>query len=101
MGYSAEYDGSMRLTRISTGNAIGGEPGRSEGRPRVICLPPFRAFGARVKYVIKSTFTAPCQDGQFHFAYARLADNVGNNFLSNTWRVPIENEAGDAGSISP
>ena len=53
-----------------------------------------------MKYVIKSTFIAPCQDGQFHFAYARLADNVGNNFLSNTWRVPIETEARDSGSKS-
>ena len=46
MGYSAEYDGSMRLIRISTGNAIGGEPGRSGEDPRYFPT-PFRAFGGR------------------------------------------------------
>jgi hypothetical protein len=45
---------------------------------------------------VKTTFLAPGRDGRWHPAYARYAGNVGNNFLSNTWRVESENSAGDA-----
>jgi hypothetical protein len=34
------------------------------------------------------TFKAYRTDGDRHLAYARYAADVGNNFLSNTWRVP-------------
>ena len=55
---------------------------------------PNWAFGARVKYVISSTFAAPGRDGRFRPAYARFAGDVGNNFLSNTWRADSEADAG-------
>jgi hypothetical protein len=57
---------------------------------------PKRGFGTRTKYVIRSSFLAPYRDGQWHPAYARYLGNVGNNFLSNTWRVPSERGVGDA-----
>jgi hypothetical protein len=57
---------------------------------------PRRGFGTRVKYVIRTTFVAPHRDGTWHPAYARYIGNVGNNFLSNTWRVDSENGAGNA-----
>jgi len=55
-----------------------------------------RAFGARVKHVIATTFTAPGSGGHYRPAYARFAANAGNNFLSNLWRVESENKASDA-----
>jgi hypothetical protein len=36
------------------------------------------------------TFRARRADGELHWAYARYIGNVGNNFLSNTWRVDSE-----------
>ena len=53
-------------------------------------------FKKRVVNVIDLTFRAYRDDGQRHFAYARMAGNVGNNFLSNTWRVPSESNWSDA-----
>lgn len=94
-GFSQRY--GMRLTGVSTGNAMeaglgalwGEDPRyfRTEGQP----------FKKRVVNIIDLTFRAYRDDGQRHFAYARMAGNVGNNFLSNTWRVPSQSNAGDAG----
>jgi hypothetical protein len=49
-----------------------------------------------VKYIVKTTFLAPRRDGRWGLAYARYAGNVGNNFLSNLWRVDSENDPGNA-----
>jgi hypothetical protein len=93
-GFGSRY--GMRLTGVSTGNAIEGSLGALWGEdPRYFRSPDHR-FGHRVTYVIKTTFTAPRRNGRFRPAYARFAGNVGNNFLSNLWRVPSENGPGDA-----
>jgi hypothetical protein len=84
-GFGKRY--GMRLTGISTGNAMEASLGAIWGEDPRYFHSPNRAFGARVKYVISSTFAAPDRDGRFHPAYARFAGNVGNNFLSNTWRA--------------
>ena len=93
-GFGKRY--GMRLTGVSVGNAMNAGLGAIWGEdPRY-----FRSgqgpFGRRVKYVVKATFYAPYKDGKWHPAYARHIGNVGNNFLSNTWRVPSESSAGDA-----
>ena len=49
-----------------------------------------------MKYIIKTTFLAPRRDGRWRLAYARYAGNVGNNFVSNLWRVDSENDSGNA-----
>jgi hypothetical protein len=50
-----------------------------------------------LRYVMKTTFLAPREgDGQWHPAYARFSGNVGNNFLSNTWRADSEANASAA-----
>jgi hypothetical protein len=90
--YGPHWDGfgqryGMRLTGISTGNAMEASLGAIWGEDPRYFPSPNRAFGARVKYVIGSTFAAPGRDGRFRPAYARFAGNVGNNFLSNTWRT--------------
>ena len=93
-GFADRY--GMRLTGVSTGNAMEAGLGALwHEDPRHFRMPD-RTFGARVKYVMVSAFIAPHADGRFHPAYARYVGIVGNNFLSNTWRVPSDNSAGDA-----
>ena len=93
-GFGKRY--GMRLTGVSTGNAIEASLGSLWGEDPRYFRSPDRAFKSRVKYVIVTTFTAPDRNGHFRPAYARYAGNVGNNFLSNTWRVDSENGPDDA-----
>ena len=93
-GFGKRY--GMRLTGVSTGNAIEASLGSLWGEDPRYFQSPRRGFGTRVKYVIKTTFVAPRRDGTLHPAYARYIGNVGNNFLSNAWRVQKENGAGSA-----
>jgi hypothetical protein len=93
-GFGERY--GMRLTGVSTGNAMEASLGALWGEDPRYFPSPRRGFGTRVKYVIRTTFVAPHRDGTWHPAYARYIGNVGNNFLSNTWRVDSENGAGNA-----
>jgi hypothetical protein len=81
----------MRLTGVAVGNATeavlgawwGGEDPRyfrAAGRP----------FKARVDNILRFTVDNYRGDGSVGFGYARLAGNIGNNFLSNTWRAQSE-----------
>ena len=56
---------------------------RTEGQP----------FKKRLMNILDLTFRAYRDDGERHFAYARIMGNVGNDFLSNTWRVPSDSNA--------
>ena len=99
--YGPQWDGfakryGMRLTGVSTGNAMEASLGAIWGEDPRYFRSPNRAFGARVKYVISSAFAAPDRNGRFRPAYARFAGNVGNNFLSNTWRADSEANASSA-----
>ena len=87
-GFAKRY--GIRLTGISVGNAIEGGLGAAWGEDPRYFRSPEHGFGQRVRYVIKASFMAPYRDGQWHPAYARYIGIVGNNFLSNTWRVPSE-----------
>jgi hypothetical protein len=93
-GFGARY--GMRLTGVSTGNAMEASLGALWGEDPRYFPSPRRGFGTRVSYVIRTTFVAPHADGTWHPAYARYIGNVGNNFLSNTWRVDSENGVGSA-----
>ena len=93
-GFGKRY--RMRLTGVSTGNAIEGALGAIWGEDPRYFPSPRRGIGSRTKYVIRSSFIAPYRDGSWHPAYARFLGNVGNNFLSNTWRARSESGAGDA-----
>jgi hypothetical protein len=86
----------MRLTGVSTGNAIEAGLGAFWGEDPRYFRSPDQHFRARVKYVIKTTFLAPDREGRWRIAYARHAGNIGNNFLSSTWRVGSENGPDDA-----
>lgn len=93
-GFGQRY--GMRLTGISTGNAIEAGLGSVWGEDPRYFPSHMRGFRARTKYVIKSEFVTPHRDGRWHPAYARYIGNVGNNFLSITWRVPSERTTGNA-----
>lgn len=93
-GFGERY--GMRLTGVSTGNALEASLGALWGEDPRYFPSPRRGFGTRVKYVIRTTFVAPHTDGTWHPAYARYIGNVGNNFLSDKWRVDSENGVGSA-----
>lgn len=44
----------------------------------------------RAKNIVDLTFRSYRKDGERYPAYARYAADLGNNFLSNTWRVSSE-----------
>lgn len=94
-GFGKRY--GMRLTGVSTGNAM--EVGFGaiwKEDPRYFRV-EHQPFKKRVKNVFTSTFTAPIgRDGHIGPAYARHIGNVGNNFLSNTWRARSASDASSA-----
>lgn len=85
-GFGQRY--GMRLTGVSTGNAMEASVGALWGEDPRYFRTEGQPFKKRVVNVIDQTFRAYRRDGQLHFAYARMAGNVGNNILSDTWRVP-------------
>ena len=93
--YGTHWDGfgkrnGMRLTGVATGNLIEATLGSAWGEdPRYFRLGG-GGLGKRAKYVVKTTFLAPDRSGRWRPAYARYIGNVGNNFLSNTWRADSE-----------
>jgi hypothetical protein len=87
-GFGQRY--GMRLTGISTGNAIEAGLGSIWGEDPRYFHTVHATFGARTKNVFDLTFRAYQPDGERHLAYARFVAEFGNNFLSNTWRVPSE-----------
>ena len=44
----------------------------------------------RAKHIVDLTYRSYRKDGERYPAYARYAADLGNNFLSNTWRVSSE-----------
>jgi hypothetical protein len=93
-GFGKRY--GMRLTGISTGNAMEAGLGSLWGEdPRY-----FRAAGEplkkRVKNIIVMTFAARRADGDLVPAYARYLGTAGNNFLSNTWRPESQSSVSNA-----
>jgi hypothetical protein len=93
-GFGDRY--GMRLTGISTGNAIEASAGALWGEdPRYFRVPD-ETFKRRILNAVQLTFKARRRDGRFAPAYARYIAVSGNNFLSNTWRVDSEANTHDA-----
>jgi hypothetical protein len=93
-GFSKRY--AMRLTGISTGNAIEAGLGSLWGEDPRYFRAASQPFKGRLKNVVVMTFAARQPDGDLVPAYARYLGNVGNNFLSNAWRADSESGTGDA-----
>jgi hypothetical protein len=87
-GFAKRY--GMRLTGVSTGNAMQATVGALWGEDPRYFHTVHQPFGARVKNILDLTFRAYRTDGERHPAYARYIGTFGNNFLSNTWRAQSE-----------
>ncbi|HXS77641.1 MAG TPA: hypothetical protein VN753_15780 [Terracidiphilus sp.] len=87
-GFAKRY--GMRLTGISTGNAMEAALGAAWGEDPRYFTAIQSPFGSRVKNIVDLTFRAYGADRQRHLAYARYTATLGNNFLSNTWRAQSE-----------
>ena len=85
----------MRLTGVSTGNAIEAGLGAIWGEDPRYDRSRQSPFSSRVRNVVKLTFIARYHDGHLGPAYARLIAIPGNNVLSNTWRAHSETYAED------
>jgi hypothetical protein len=80
----------MRLSGVATGNAINASLGALWGEDPRYARHGGPEFGGRVKRIVGHTIVTRYSDGGTRFAWARLAGNVGNNLLSNLWRVESE-----------
>jgi len=87
-GFAKRY--GMRLTGLSTSNAIEATLGAAWSEDPRYFHTVHAPFSERVKNVLDLTFRAYHDDGERHPAYARFVAIFGNNFLSNTWRVQSE-----------
>lgn len=93
-GFGKRY--GMRLTGISTSNAMEATVGALWGEDPRYLPAADRTFGGRIKHIVVTTFSAYRHDGNLAPAYARFIAISGNNFLSNTWRADSESSSTDA-----
>ena len=93
-GFGKRY--AMRLSGVSIGNGIEAGLGAAWGEDPRYPRAESKPFGQRVGNILKYTVVARDSRGRDMPAYARFAGNVGNNFLTNLWRVESENGTGNA-----
>lgn len=84
-GFAKRY--GMRLTGISTGNAMEVGLGTFWGEDPRYFRDADASFRDRLRRVVVMTFVAHNRKGNRMPAYARYISTPGNNFLSNTWRA--------------
>ena len=87
-GFAKRY--GMRLTGVSTGNAIEASLGSIWGEDPRYFRDGTDPLKLRIRHVVLMTFTAHDREGHLTPAFARYVATPGNNFLSNTWRVDSE-----------
>jgi hypothetical protein len=88
VGFGQRY--GMRLTGVSTSNAIEAGLGSAWGEDPRYFHTVDQPFAARLKNIVDLTFRAYRSDGERHPAFARYIAIFGNNFASNSWRVPSD-----------
>src|SRR4051812_24821177 len=93
-GFADRY--GMRLTGISTGNAMEAGLGAIWGEDPRYFHSKNRTIQGRIGNAMLMTFLARQRDGSYGPAYARYIATPGNNFLSNTWRADSEANSKDA-----
>jgi len=87
-GFGQRY--GMRLTGVSTGNAMEASVGALWGEDPRYFHTVHQSIGRSALNIIDLTFRDYHRDGERHPAYARYIATFGNNFLSNTWRAHSE-----------
>lgn len=87
-GFADRY--GMRLTGVSTGNAMEAGLGAIWGEDPRYFRAYRQSFAGRIRNVVGMSFLAHNRSGQLSPAYARYVAMPGNNFLSNTWRADSE-----------
>jgi hypothetical protein len=80
----------MRIACGATGNAMEASTGLLLGEDPRYFREPGRALKSRAGNIIRFTFLSRRDTGSIGPAYARYTATLGNNFLSNTWRVHSE-----------
>jgi hypothetical protein len=99
--YGPHWEGfGDRLGMSAAGNAVSNTMEAGLGAiwgedPRYV-RDPEAAFGHRLEHAAKMTFMAQDRDGKAMIAYARFVAIPGSNFLSNAWRAPGDDTAGNA-----
>ena len=93
-GFAKRY--GMRLTGISTSNAMEAGFGAVWGEDPRYFRAPGEPVKARIGHAIEMTFLDRNKSGTNKPAYARYIGVTGSNFLSNTWRPDSEATAGRA-----
>jgi len=93
--YGTSWEGfgkrfGMRLTGVSTGNAIEASLGAAWGEDPRYFHTVGQPLGARLRNIADLTFRAYRSDGERHPALARYIAIFGNNFASNSWRTRSE-----------
>ncbi len=95
-GFGKRY--AMRLTGVSTGNAMEATVGALWGEDPRYFRTYRQPFPGRIRNVVVMTFLAHNREGALMPAYARYAATAGNNFLSNSWRA--DSEANNGGALT-
>lgn len=94
-GFGDRY--GMRLSGLALSNTMEAGLGSFWGEdPRYHREGDEAPFTHRLGHAAKMTFLAQNRDGRVRLAYARFLAISGSNFISNAWRAPGDDEAGNA-----
>lgn len=93
-GFADRY--GMRLSGLALSNTMEAGLGAIWGEDLRYRRDPEAPFVDRLGHAAKMTFFADYNDGKQRLAYARFAAISGSNFISNAWRAPGDDSAGNA-----
>lgn len=93
-GFGDRY--GMRLSGLALSNSMEAGLGAIWGEDLRYRRDAGAPFMDRVGHAAKMTFFADYNDGKQRLAYARFAAISGSNFISNAWRAPGDDSAGNA-----
>ena len=86
----------MRLSGLAVSNTMEAGFGAIWGEDPRYTRDAGAPFSHRIGHAVKMTFLAENRDGNVMPAYARFIAIPGSNFLSNAWRAPGDDSAGNA-----
>jgi hypothetical protein len=93
-GFGDRY--GMRLSGLALSNSMEAGLGAIWGEDPRYAREPGAPFAQRLGHAAKMTFLAQNRDGGVMPAYARFIAIPSSNFISNAWRVPGDDSAGNA-----